>query len=474
MKVWRLGLLMLAGCGPAQPDAGLASDAVTSASPGAEDGTHGSSSAPVVDASSTSGALETTSGSPQTSSAVSSSGSEASGDATTTTGRPGRTPTLELWQVTDTNRAYVEMQGGWGPHLRAPMTASDGSVWFAYDGGPNVSSNTTIHYRRFDGAQWNDVASQAHIPGVQQNAAHVLRNDILLSYAVSVGSSVLEECYLDVNDLGTRACNVINTGASYTTPPSSNYVGAALDPNGAKIVWFTVVGASGGTGQFIYTYDFGSGWNGPVVQTLPGYNDFAYVRAFAPEPNAIEWVGQAYIGAYPNGDYAVGAHRVALGIAPTFATLGPPVGPNETVRTAGDLWIDPETGDSHALARVDGDTYLFHKPAGDAWSEHVEPVDVLEGVVQSRWLHADGEPRMLLARGGGPLRALWQAEPDTLWSEAESLPIEVPAGGFDSTTAIYTAGPEYQTEPVTHLDFALCGTYQVADQEIWHGRIRWE
>lgn len=393
--------------------------------------------------------------------------------SSSSTGSQPLEPELETWQITTTNRAYVEMHGGWGPHLRAPMTASDGSLWFAYDGGPSVLSNTTIHYAQFDGAQWSDVAQQSHIGGVQQNAAHVLRNDILLTYAVSPGSSQLEECYLDTTDLTSRGCNVIAIGGPYSTPPNSNYVGAALDPNGAKIVWFTVVGTAGSTGQFIYTYDFGGGWNGPIVNTLPGYNDFAYVRAFTPTNNIVEWVGQAYIGDFPNGSFAVGADTVALGSQPSFQTFGPAVAPDESVRQAGDVWVDPATGDSHALARADNSTYYFHKPAAESWSAHTDPDEVLEGVVQTRWLFAEGLPLMMLARGGGPLRALWLPDGVTEWGSAEELPILIPARGFDSPSAIYTAGPEYQTEPVTGLDFAMCGQYQDGDNEIWHGEIRW-
>lgn len=375
--------------------------------------------------------------------------------------------------MTANNRAYVEMHGGWGPHLRAPMTASDGSLWFAYDGGPSVLSNTTIYYAHFDGTQWVEVTAQAHISGVQQNASHVLRNDIVFSYAVSPGSARLEECFLDTNNPASRGCNVVAIGGVYTTPANSNYVGAALDPNGARVVWFTVVGTAGATGQFIYTYNFGGGWNGPVVTTLPGYNDFAYVRAFSPSANTVEWVGQAYVGAFPNGSYAVGVDTVSLGSQASFQSLGPPNAPDISVRTAGDIWIDPATGDSHALARAGGSTYYFHKPAAEQWSAHTIPDEVLEGIVQARWLHAEGQPLMMLAQGAGPLRALWLGDGGTEWRTAEELQIDIPARGFESPSAIYTAGPEYQTEAVTNLDFAVCGQYQVSDDEIWHGRIRW-
>lgn len=467
-----LPLVAFAGC--------TATDARESASAMGSSGVAGESGGALTGPATSTSSPVTSSGLPPTSSsggaAATSSGPqpETGKTGSSTTDQRPLEPMLEVWPVTANNRAHVEMHGGWGPHLRAPMTASDGSLWFAYDGGPSVSSNTTIHYAHFDGARWADVAQQSHINGVQQNAAHVLRNDVLFSYAVSPGSSQLEECFLDTSNPVSRGCNVIAIGGAYATPPNSNYVGAALDPSGAKIVWFTVVGSAGATGQFIYTYNFGGGWNGPVLNTLPGYNDFAYVRAFTPRANTVEWVGQAYIGDFPNGSFAVGADTVALGSQPAFQTLGPPAAPDISVRQAGDVWIDPSTGDSHALARAGNATYYFHKPAAEQWSAHTDPDEVLDGIVQTRWLHAQGQPLMMLARGAGPLRALWLGGGATQWATAEELPIDIPARGFESPSAIYSAGPEYQTEAVTSLDFAVCGQYQVSDEQIWHGRISWQ
>lgn len=365
------------------------------------------------------------------------------------------------------------MHGGWGPHLRAPMRAADGSLWFAYDGGPSVLANTTIHYARRDAdGTWNDVVSQAHAAGVQQNAAHVMSGNVILTYAVNTGASLLEECYLDVTDLDNRACNTVTIGGPYSTPPNSNYVGAALDPNGARIVWFTVVGVSGGGGDFIYTYNFGGGWNGPVVTTLPGYNDMAYVRASFSAANTISWLGQAYTGQYPNGEYGIGAREVSLGQPANFVTLGPAVGVDETVRSAGDVWVDPDSGDTHAFARVDQATHYYVRPAGQSWADHAEPVDVLESVSRARFSTANGGPLMVLTSGGEGLVLRW-AEPsvDIDWNAAPSAEVIVPSEGFEAPSALYTAGPEYQTAAVDSLHFAVCGQYQVADHEVWYVHV---
>lgn len=379
-------------------------------------------------------------------------------------------PALTFERITEDNRAYVEMHGGWGPHLRAPMRAADGSLWFAYDGGPSVSSNTTIRYaRRGADGDWADAVSQEHAGGVQQNAAHVMAGNVLLTYAVNPAASLLEECYLDVTDLSNRACNTISIGGPYSTPPNSNYVGAALDPNGARIVWFTVVGAAGGVGDFVYTYNFGGGWNGPVVTTLPGYNDMAYVRASFSGANTISWLGQAYSGPYPDGEYGIGAREVSLGEPADFVTLGPAVRRGETVRSAGDVWVDPDSGDTHALARVDQQTLYFVRPAGASWAQHAEPVDVLDSVSRARFLTVSGSPLMALTSGGDGLRLRWADPTDAIdWNEAPSVEVIVPTEGFEAPSALYTAGPEYQTAAAQTLHFALCGQYPVADHEVWY------
>ena len=204
------------------------------------------------------------------------SGSTSAPDTdTSSTGEPV-VPTVTVELVTDQNRHYPEMHGGWGPHLRAPMLDAEGNLWLAYDGGPSVLENTTIHYARRGDTGWQTVASQPHTAGVQQNAAHVLRGNFILTYAVNTTQHFLEECYLDTTNYAYAACNALQIGGPYATPGSSNYVGAALGPGGETIVWFTVVGAMGGTGQLVYTYDYGGGWNGPVVTVLPGWNDIGY------------------------------------------------------------------------------------------------------------------------------------------------------------------------------------------------------
>lgn len=380
-------------------------------------------------------------------------------------------PTVTVELVTNTNRHHPQMHGGWGPSLRAPMLDDAGTPWLAYDGGPSVLENTTIHYARRDDDGWHTVASQLHTAGVQQNAAHVLRNGYILSYAVNVGQGFLEECYLDTTDLAYAACNAIQIGGPYATPPSSNYVGAALGPAGETLVWFTVVGASGGTGQWIYTYDYGGGWNGPVASLLPGWNDYAYVRASFRGPSEVSLVGQAYVGAYPTGEYAAGVDVLSLGTPPTFETLAPPP-PAGQVRSGADVWVDPNDGDTHVLARLAGTLTYHYLPVGAAWIDHLDPVATIDDLVDARFLHEDGGPLVLVGHGGAGLHARWALPGAAIdWDAAPSVPIEIPAAGFEAPSAIHVMRPEYQTAPVVGLHFGVCGAYAVADEQIWYGRI---
>lgn len=390
-----------------------------------------------------------------------------SGESTGTVEEPSATVSL----ITDANRHYVEMHGGWGPHLRAPMMDGLGTLWFAYDGGPSVLQNTTIQYARLGRDGWSTVASQAHGAGVQQNSAHVLRGDFVMTYSVNPQQAVLEECYFDTTDYAVAACNTIAIGGPYATPPNSNYVGAALGPGGATVVWFTVVGAGGGAGQFVYTADYGGGWNGPTVTGLPGFNDYSYVRASFRAANQLAIVGEAYVGAFPDGSYTVGVSDVTLGSGVAFDVLGPGARPVE-VGSPADIWVDPDHGDVHALAHAGGVVTYFHRPAGASWADHATPVATLPETYRARFLHVLGGP-LVLARGsssGAGIEVRW-AERDGSpidWGAAQSLDVALDERGFGSPSAIYAMQPHYQTVPVSELHFAVCGQYGVADGRIHH------
>ncbi|WAS90075.1 hypothetical protein [Nannocystis punicea] len=442
---------------------------------------------PTTDAAPTT-STSTTDAAPTTSTSTTST----TGDAPTTTGfDPSTTlpetsasttgdeppPSVALALITDDNRAYVEMHGGWGPHLRGLMRAPDDSLWFHVDAGEDVYHNRTIRYFRRGAGEpaWSLVAEQPHTDGVQQNAASVLVGSTILTYGVNVQQHFLEECYLDTADPSIHACNaVLVSGQVYTTPPSSNYVGAAVLGPGARVVWFTVVGDNGGPGQWLYTYNFGGGWNGPVQVDLGGANDLGYVHAMATPGGQPTLVGQTFTGKYPDGTYAAVVADVTLGQVPAFLSLEPP-DPAALVRSGADLYHDA-AGDTHVLATFDGAVAYYHRPAGAGWAGHTAPLHVFADTYRARFARPAGDRLWLIrgSAGGLGVQLLRAPSPDSGpvdWAAAEVVEVPEAGPGFGAPSAIYVESPTYQAGLAGALEFAICGSYQVGDRSIWHGRL---
>lgn len=386
-------------------------------------------------------------------------------------------PEVALTLVTDDNRAYVEMHGGWGPHLRGLMRAPDDSLWFHVDAGEDVYHNRTIRYFRRGAGEpaWSLVAEQPHTDGIQQNAASVLVGSTILTYGVNIQQHFLEECYLDTADPSVHACNaVLVSGQVYTTPPASNYVGAAVLGPGARVVWFTVVGEGGGPGRWAYTYNFGGGWNGPVEVDLGGANDLGYVHAMATPGGQLALVGQTFTGQYPDGSYAAVVADITLGQVPAFMSLEPP-DPAAQVRSGADLFHD-SAGDTHVLAYFDGVVAYYHRPAGASWAGHTAPLHVLPDTYRARFIRP-ADDRLWLVRGSASgqgvqlLRAPTRRGGPVDWASAELVDVPSPGPGFAAPSAIYVESPTYQPAPAGALEFAVCGEYQVGDRSIWHGRL---
>ncbi|MBK8716103.1 MAG: hypothetical protein KBB21_09430 [Nannocystaceae bacterium] len=186
------------------------------------------------------------------------------------------------------------MTGGWGPQLRGVMRTADGVPWFVADAGPSVDVNSAILYFRGDGDGWAQVGSQNHLPDVQQNAASVMDGAVIRSFAIDIVGHHMEHCEFAIEDVTPLGCAFVDIGGTYTTPASANYVGAARGPDPVQLVWFTVVGGAGGPGQFIYTYDYGGGFNGPISTVLAGYNDLSYVFASFRGPGEVVLAGQQW------------------------------------------------------------------------------------------------------------------------------------------------------------------------------------
>jgi hypothetical protein len=403
-------------------------------------------------------------------STTSSSGTTESDDGAVTTETGAHEWSIASRRITDQNRHYPEMYGGWGPHLRAIMRDDAGVSWFAIDRGEDVLHNRSIVYLRRDGDVWSEVATQDHTGGVQQNAAHLLQAGTIHTYAVDVASHWLTHCTFTTATATPTGCNALVIGGPYVTPASSNYVGAALLPGGAHLVWFTVVGESGGAGQFAYSYDFGGGWNGPVVTALPGFNDVAYLFASFTSPSHATLLGTTFTGVYPNGTFDAVVVELELGQPAQFVVLAAEGGLEVSV--GNDIWVDPTSGAAHVLASTAGGLGYWFRPPGEAWPDHAVAREIVASASTARFVAPTGGPFAIADIGVGTgaleirIAATAPDQPAT-WTEAETIAIPTVTTGFDPPSALWVEGPTYQDTPPTGLHVAACGQYPNSDGEIW-------
>ena len=389
-------------------------------------------------------------------------------------------PEVHTLLITDMNRHYVEMHGGWGPHLRGLMRADDDALWFTADKGEDVLHNREILYFRRGAGEpgWTAMGGQMHADVIQQNVASVLVGGAILSYGVNVAAHLLEECYLVVSDPTMRACNtVLISGQPYMTPESSNYVGAAVLGAGARIVWWTVVGSNGAPGSFYYTYNYGGGWNGPVVTDLAPFNDIGYVHAMATVDGRLMLAGQTFTGKYPDGTYNAVVAEVTPGDPVTFVALASGA-PDLAVQTAADLWLDRTSGAVHVLATTsEGAVRYYQRPGDAAWADHTAPLHVFPDSYRARFMRSGDGPLHVVrgsASGSGVevLRAATSAVDGAVdWAAAEQFAVAPPKDGFLAPSALYVESPTYQSVPVGGLNFAMCGQYKVSDGEVWQGAL---
>jgi len=360
------------------------------------------------------------------------------------------------------------------------MRAADDALWFTVDAGEDVLHNREVVYmRRGPGeAAWSELARAQHADGVQQNAASILLGGVIYSYAVDIAAHRVEECTLLVADIAQHTCApIVISGQPHVTPANSNYIGAAVLGPGWRIVWWTVVGENGAPGEFHYTYNYGGGWNGPVVSALGDANDFAYVHAMRSATGELRLAGQAFIGKYPDGTYSARVADLVPGQPLALVALGSG-DPMLVAQTAADLWVDPVSDAVHVLAtRSDASVGYYHRPGGAAWAAHGEPLHVFSDSYRARWLRAGQGPLHLLrGSAGGAGTWLWRAATPEVagpvdWALAEQFAVPAPAEGFGAPSALFVESPTYQATPVLAIEFAMCGQYPISDGQIWQGRL---
>jgi len=365
------------------------------------------------------------------------------------------------------------MFGGWGPHLGHLVRAGangDGALYLVDDvcaqaaGGAlapcDVGSDHTLGVYRRDADGWMLVATSPIAGAVQQNTATIVSADgsALQTYGVDVALRRVVECTFPL-PTGPMTCAVL----PFDTGAFSNYVGAAISPDGYRLVWWTGV-VDGGGGSFHYLVDYGGGWNGPRSGGVAGYNDASYINiAFATDaPARFVMHPQLVSGLAPSWSFfaGIGEGDLTTTTAVTWSLPLSAVNGDDPVVSTNDIWIDPETQDQHVLARTNaGRAAYYHRAPPGPWSG---PLFTMDATYRARFV-AHGDRLALVAgpNGGGlDFRVATKDERPAGepidWGLLEPTSVDLPEG-YESVYAIYPAAPPYQVAASTAIDVAVVG-----------------
>ncbi len=379
----------------------------------------------------------------------------------------GAIPSFVL--VTDRHRFDPgKMFGGWGPHLGHALVAASGDAWFVDDvcsQTPNqpdtcdVLHDRELGYFRREAGVWKEITRQA-LPGdVQQNTGTVLlaNGTTLATFGIDVAGHRLVECTLDVGTLA-KSC----TQLSFVLGAAANYVGAAVSPSKAVVVWWTEV-KDGGGGTFQYVVDYGGGWNGPRSDLAAGYNDSSYAHVTfgaGGVATAMTWHVQLVSGLAPNWSFlgAVGTSSLATTDAVAFQNaLAPPT--SDAIVSTNDVLTDPATGDVHLFARTNAGLASYHHlPSGGAWSGSLFTLPAYRArltLVGDALVLAYGKAGALGVRVARP--ADRKAKTPIAWGALAETSVPLPTG-FGDVYAIYPVAPMYQNGTIDRIELAVVGS----------------
>lgn len=352
-------------------------------------------------------------------------------------------------QITNQHRVQEGAVGGfWGHHLGHMVRTATQGLWYVDDTGSDVNINPNINYHWFDGSKWVLKRSLANPSTIQQNTATLAIGDSLFTYGVNINGGYIEEAVCDAR---TNTA-VYNRRIRYIGP-STNYIGAALSPNGTRVVWWTRVVNFGGPSDWVYMYNRGAGWSASIVTQIPG-NDFSYVFASFLNDSVFYVGGEVPSGSPPSWTYEAGAGMVVLGQPMADFTImkGDNIG-------AHDIWVNRANGDVHFLVYGSyGSPGYFYKPAGGAWTDTLNYVEI-GNVGRTRLIDSpDGNLYYIISQNGFKMMTIPKAS-ITGMIDFSSSPL-VSLGTYEGYQASYSIWPEvkeFQTTPVGGVNFAYPG-----------------
>ena len=287
--------------------------------------------------------------------------------------------------VTNQNRNYTNMFGGWGPHLRSILRSENDVQWMAVDDGADVYHNDVIRYQKLGTNQstWT-LEGQSNIAGyeVQQNMAHTMSGNTINSYGVELTgydngnvwtNRILKVSYNTITNTSSMGYITINNSINIAGN-SSNYIGAAVNPsNGLEVVWWHEASGPPANFNVIWKYPFQQEWNGPLVMSEMvngnAYNMFLYVYGTFVGDHRLELVAQSgTFNVAGSPDFYIPAHQtIDFGFAAANASGFTWLGVNATAANRiTDIWKNPCNDDLHVLAYDSdaGDAVYYYKENG--------------------------------------------------------------------------------------------------------------
>jgi hypothetical protein len=366
--------------------------------------------------------------------------------------------------ITAQNRNAPTMYGGWNPALRSIMVMDDGSRWFAAELGTNVEVNSAIAYYRLGPNGWKMAGSVMLPAGIQQNMATITNGRVIYSYGCTRGSVI--EAWFDTahprwnlisGNALTASGHVVNPGAG------SNYIGAAWH-NKNRIVWWTTGGKSGSGGNWTYSYNGGSGWNGPIVSGLGGYTTVGYIRAQFDDRNRIRMIGESYLGQFPNGVEVLSTTTVKLGNSCKWTPARRDVG-----RSPLDLWQEDSSNATE---------YLYATPphkVGYSSDARFAGNSATFAALQARFIVSRDQFALVLAfKNSVEVRIIPRSEAKGYidWNAIKPINFDLPKSlKSTGSCAIWNVDESKQPHESNQLEFAICGSYPAHDNLIFYYTI---